>query len=124
MSTTRVVYLIHFDEPYKHARHYLGSTTDLDERLVEHHRGAGSRLMQVITAAGISWRLAREWRGGRKLERRLKKHGGAVRLCPICTPNTRRGELGSACNRHHRDRPPHRVAVRRPPSNEVPAWVQ
>jgi predicted GIY-YIG superfamily endonuclease len=92
---TRVVYLIHFDRPYKHARHYLGSAADLGARLDEHRRGAGSRLMAVISAAGIPWCLARTWRGGRQLERRLKNHGGATRMCPICTPTTRRARLGS-----------------------------
>jgi predicted GIY-YIG superfamily endonuclease len=30
------VYLIHFDRPYKHSRHYLGYATDVDERLERH----------------------------------------------------------------------------------------
>ena len=33
MSATTVVYLIHFDAPYKHAQHYLGSAIDLEARL-------------------------------------------------------------------------------------------
>lgn len=131
MSHTRVVYLIHFDEPYKHARHYLGSAQDLDARLIEHHRGDGSRLMQVITAVGISWRLARTWRGGRQLERRLKTLGSAVRLCPICSPARRWGEFGSVCHRHQAGRPLRRVAVRstHPPTQppmlqETAPWLQ
>lgn len=92
MKTT-VVYLIHFDEPYKHARHYIGSAVDLDKRLEEHARGTGSRLMAVIMAAGIPWQLARTWDGGRQLERRLKTLGGAARLCPICSPSTKWGEF-------------------------------
>lgn len=33
-----LVYLIHFDQPYQHTRHYIGSTTDLERRLKEHRR--------------------------------------------------------------------------------------
>ncbi|MGH3570002.1 MAG: hypothetical protein ACRDRH_29120 [Pseudonocardia sp.] len=28
-----VVYLLHFDRPYRHARHYCGQTTDLPARM-------------------------------------------------------------------------------------------
>ena len=34
-----VVYLIHFDEPFQHARHYLGYTKNLDTRLAAHRAG-------------------------------------------------------------------------------------
>jgi predicted GIY-YIG superfamily endonuclease len=30
------VYLIHFDRPYHHARHYIGYTDDVDARLAGH----------------------------------------------------------------------------------------
>ena len=33
-----LVYLLHFDQPYQHARHYIGSTMDLERRLPEHRR--------------------------------------------------------------------------------------
>jgi predicted GIY-YIG superfamily endonuclease len=38
-----VVYLIHFQEPYRHARRYTGWTTDLDARLAEHRAGRCAR---------------------------------------------------------------------------------
>lgn len=78
------VYLIHFDEPYKHAKHYLGWTTDLNARLVAHANGTGARLMEVVTEAGISWRLARTWTGTRGRERQIKRQGGSSRRCPLC----------------------------------------
>lgn len=78
------VYLIHFRTPYKHARHYLGSTSNLEQRLEAHRTGNGSRLMQVISEAGIKWELTRTWKGGRKLERKLKNQHNTPRLCPIC----------------------------------------
>lgn len=84
--TTDTIYLIHFDKPYKHARHYMGSTSDLEARLEAHRNGRGSRLMEVIAQAGITWQLVRTWPGDRKTERRLKKWHNAPALCPICNP--------------------------------------
>jgi predicted GIY-YIG superfamily endonuclease len=37
-----VVYLLHFDRPYKRARHYLGFAEDLERRLELHRAGRGS----------------------------------------------------------------------------------
>ena len=78
------VYLLHFDRPYKHARHYTGSTDNLPARLRAHQRGQGARLLAVVAAAGIGWTLARTWPGGRDRERQLKRQGGASRHCPLC----------------------------------------
>ena len=30
------VYVIHFDKPYKHAKHYTGIAIDVDKRMKEH----------------------------------------------------------------------------------------
>ncbi len=79
------VYLLHFDQRYQHAGHYTGWADDLDQRLAAHQRGAGARLVEVITRAGIGFRLARIWPGAsRARERSLKNSGGAARRCPIC----------------------------------------
>lgn len=84
--TTRrgTVYLLHFDKPYKHARHYLGWAFDLEARLAAHHAGHGARLLEVIQQHGITWTLARTWPGTRLRERQLKNQGGASRCCPAC----------------------------------------
>jgi predicted GIY-YIG superfamily endonuclease len=85
-----VVYLVHFTEPYRHARHYTGWTAYLESRLAEHQAGRGARLLQVITQAGIEWTLARTWQGTRERERQLKRQGGASRRCPICRADLKR----------------------------------
>lgn len=85
------VYLLHFDTPYKHARHYIGWTADLDARLAEHASGRGARLLAVVHAAGITWTLARTWTGGRTRERAIKRQGGASRCCPTCGVRPRIG---------------------------------
>jgi hypothetical protein len=78
------VYLLHFARPYRHARHYLGYADNLERRLARHRAGSGARLLEVIAAAGIDWRLVRIWPGTRTLERRLKGRHSGVRLCPAC----------------------------------------
>lgn len=83
------VYLIHFSEPYKHARHYLGSAGNLQARLDAHRAGSGARLMEVITDAGISWHVSRIWEcptveEARTLEAHYKRQRDGVRLCPEC----------------------------------------
>jgi len=83
-TTSGTIYLIHFDRPYRHARHYTGWAADLDARLADHAAGRGARLLAVIADAGIGWTLARTWPGTRIRERQLKRQGGASRRCPHC----------------------------------------
>lgn len=82
------VYLLHFDRPFSHARHYLGwaSPGNLHWRLSHHGGESGANLLWHVAKAGIGWELARTWGGDRHLERRLKNRGGAARLCPVCRP--------------------------------------
>lgn len=82
------VYLIHFDAPYHHARHYIGWTRDLAARFQRHAEGHGSPLLRAVTAAGIRWRVVRLFIGGKALERHFKDFHGAGRLCPYCCIDT------------------------------------
>jgi predicted GIY-YIG superfamily endonuclease len=85
MQTIGTVYLIHFDQPFKHAKHYTGWALDLEARLYLHRAGSGARLLAVIREAGIGWQVARTWEGvDRNFERALKVQGGASRRCPLC----------------------------------------
>jgi predicted GIY-YIG superfamily endonuclease len=89
MGRTQVqgtVYLLHFERPYRHAKHYTGWTEHLEERLEAHAAGHSARLIEVIHAAGIGFTLARTWPGTRARERQIKRTGGAARHCPICHP--------------------------------------
>lgn len=81
-----IIYLIHFSEPFRHARHYLGWTTDLAERLWAHKIGRGSNLISHVNAAGIAWHVVRTYTGDRNLERRIKHSGGLGRCCNVCSP--------------------------------------
>lgn len=90
MATTErgTVYLLHFAAPYKHARHYVGFTTDLERRLKEHGTGAAVRsanLMAAVHHAGIPWTLARTWPGTRALEWYVKQQRATPKLCPFCS---------------------------------------
>lgn len=81
---TKIVYLLHFNRPYKHAKHYLGSTRNLDQRISEHLNGHGARLLEVLVLNNISFQLVRTWKGDKKLERKLKNMKCSPKLCPIC----------------------------------------
>jgi predicted GIY-YIG superfamily endonuclease len=93
-----LVYLLHLDPPYKHARHYLGSTSDLVARLEAHRAGRGARLMEVVKQAGGSFHLVRTWPGGKTREREIKDRHDMPRLCPECSPQPQPAR--------HRDRQP------------------
>jgi hypothetical protein len=82
------VYLLHFAEPFGHARHYLGwaGPGNLRARLAHHAAGTGANLLRHVAKAGIGWELARTWPGDRARERRLKCRG-ATRRCPLCNPD-------------------------------------
>jgi predicted GIY-YIG superfamily endonuclease len=86
-----VVYMLHFDRPYRHAKHYVGWTDDLLHRLDRHAHGNGARLVAVIWQAGIGFTCVRIGEGTRHTERAIKNAGGAVRYCPACTPRPRNG---------------------------------
>jgi len=84
------VYLIHFNEPFKHAKHYVGWTTDVESRILCHKEGRGARLMQVLNENGIDWQLVRVWEGAsRGFERKIKNMKKTSLYCPICNPNVK-----------------------------------
>lgn len=79
------VYLLCFDRPFHHAKHYIGWTDNLNARLRRHRQGNGSKLIAAAKAAGIGFTLARTWDNvTRHEERRLKNYGSACRHCPRC----------------------------------------
>lgn len=82
------VYLIHFDVPYEHAKHYIGYTPySVESRFEKHKAGKGARLLQVLNEKGIDYKIAKVWENeDRNFERRLKNQKNAPRLCPICSP--------------------------------------
>src|ERR1035437_6504293 len=70
-----MIYLLHFDRPFKHAKHYIGFCKEggLDKRMARHRAGQGARLIEVILQAGIGFALARVWKDAdRNFERKLK----------------------------------------------------
>ena len=88
------VYLLHFEGPIAPGRHttqhYIGHATNLPQRIQAHARGryngggnGCAKLCAVAHARGIAFRVARVWRGGYKLERRLKALKAGRRLSPI-----------------------------------------
>jgi predicted GIY-YIG superfamily endonuclease len=78
------VYLLHFNRPYHHARHYVGFTTNIERRVKRHQDGRGSPLIEAAISAGIEFTVARLWNNvtGR-FERRIHEMEARL-LCPMC----------------------------------------
>lgn len=86
-----MVYLLHFnvpvgnlDTPHGAAKHYVGYTESVAERVERHLRGDGSPLVKAAVEAGGAITLARVWAGTRKDERRIKAQHNTPRFCPLC----------------------------------------
>lgn len=108
----RCCYLAEITPAYRHARHYLGFTTNLRRRWPEHLAGGydprtrkgtgkGARLLAAALHAGCQIELVRVWYGSQaralehKLKQRRKPTSGSLRagaarslkpLCPLCNP--------------------------------------
>lgn len=86
---TWYLYVIHFDKKYKHAGHYTGIAINPEQRFVEHCKGTGARLTEVVSGQQINMRLSilKRFRGFSKAhleEKRLKKWNNARKYCSIC----------------------------------------
>ncbi len=104
------VYLIHLHAPLKHARHYLGWSSNLRRRIYIHGRGLSDScsFMRAVDAAAIKWRVVRIWwPGDRALERQFKDEAHVARLCPVCRAKALRAARD--CMRRIRARPVVRV---------------
>ncbi len=80
------VYILHFDEKYKGAQHYLGATTNLDRRLGEHRSGRGNGLIKAVLDTGTPITLTNVIDNDDvfKLEKQIKKSKNNKRMCPVC----------------------------------------
>jgi predicted GIY-YIG superfamily endonuclease len=85
-----MVYLIHLEKPLAHARHYIGFTPGsgkraLNKRITKHKNGTGSKFLNAVNQAGISYKVVRTWdEGDRAFERQLKNRKKSSCLCPEC----------------------------------------
>ena len=84
-----MVYLIHFDEKFKHARHYIGFVDhNLEAREKKHRDGTGAKILKAVNNAGINWNIVRVWKDGdRNFERSLKNRKKSSDICPCCNKN-------------------------------------
>ena len=87
------LYVIHFDRPYKHAKHYTGIAIDVEKRMKEHSGGYGAKLMKAIKENNIGFRYNiigeyPDYSSAKSEEKRLKtKVKQPKKYCPICIEN-------------------------------------
>jgi hypothetical protein len=86
------IYVIHMQEPFYHARHYVGfaeynidGSSSLAERIQEHRHGKGSRLLSAVNKAGIAWDVVMVVSGNMLTERFLHKRKHTSEFCPVCS---------------------------------------
>lgn len=79
-----VVYLLCLERRMSHAKHYAGTSVDVDRRLAEHRAGRGSKFTQAVVRAGIEMRLAATWPGRHPEEKYFKLLKNSARHCPFC----------------------------------------
>lgn len=85
------LYLLHFQEPYRHARHYLGYAVGTGRgRAYARAQAAGRltgahELVMAVQAAGIEITVADVWVGaGRRERAMLRRSHNLSRHCPLC----------------------------------------
>lgn len=78
------VYLLHFDPPWQHCKHYLGWSPDIGKRLEVHVAGRGARLIRQARTAGSKLILARVWENATPADEHRMKGRGLTELCPLC----------------------------------------
>lgn len=82
-------YLIHCEDDYGSAEHYLGSTREdqLERRLRQHANGSGHRITAALRASHPRWTLAKLWKSpDRTWETALHRVNELGTLCPACRP--------------------------------------
>lgn len=82
------IYVLCFDTHLAHAKHYVGCTAALRQRLRTHALGHGSRLTRELHAQGITWKLgglfAVSMAEMRRLERSVKDYHNTAQFCALC----------------------------------------
>ena len=85
MKEIVMVYLLHYKMPLYHARHYLGNTSNLKNRIRLHRSGQSKAHLPVaFHKLGIDFVVSRTWAGEFELEKQLKKCKNNRKLCPLC----------------------------------------
>lgn len=83
------VYLIHFDKPLCHAKHYIGFSEEYPlkkgGRIDKHRKGQGAKILRALVDKGIGFRVVQIWHHQpRGFERKLKNQKNASRICSDC----------------------------------------
>lgn len=85
-----LTYLIHCEDEYGSAEHYLGSTREdqLARRLRQHGNGSGHRITAALRYTHPRWQLAKLWKSpDRTWEHALHRVNEVGILCPLCRPD-------------------------------------
>lgn len=88
MQQQGYVYVLHFDSPLAHARHYIGCTMDPRARLIAHAQGRTAAIMRAVKSECITFRLGAlgttHKAGMRRIERQVKDWHQGEQFCAAC----------------------------------------
>ena len=94
--STAVVYLVHFDTPVRHARHFLGVAAS--EAAIDIAADvARTPILRAGAAAGAAAGAVTDvWEAGSladalTLREAFRRQGSRARLCSVCNPGNSRG---------------------------------
>jgi len=81
------IYLLHFERPLQHARHYCGASRRVIARIREHRNGHGSHLTNALHEHNIPFVVTNVWQTDQPFasEHILKIQNNGPRYCPLCT---------------------------------------
>jgi hypothetical protein len=88
-----MVYLLHFDRPFKHARHFVGATksvTTIKALLQGSATNVQSPLVDAARADGVAFVVARTWLNGYARTNDLPNRHNLGVLCPVCQLGAKR----------------------------------
>ncbi len=85
----KTLYIIHLHQSlgtHRHrARHYIGRTKNIDQRLKAHRYGySRAKFMRAVFERKIAWNAYIIGEGTAEDEKRLKANGHYERWCPLC----------------------------------------
>ena len=84
------VYILHFNQPYHRANHYLGITNNITKRITKHKAGCGAKLLKKLKEHNITFQYCvietyPNYSEAKTREKYLKnKIKNTKRYCLIC----------------------------------------
>jgi hypothetical protein len=80
------IVIFHFDPPFKHAKHCLDWTRDVNARIRDHYKRTtrGPRVLHAALEGGSKLKVGKVRAGTKSQMLALRKSGNSTKLCKLC----------------------------------------